>query len=303
MSMVRALATAYYWRWRIHAWPVVGPLTSRLRAQRAAAHSVAYFSRPEVLERLAEGQPPADERVRLPALWLAEVFTPSTFGRLDDGIQRLGLSRSRTADRAEFIRSSRSQHSSRGSRSTLSPRSSTRSPGRWLCSGCCSAAVGRGRRTRSATRDGGAVAFPGTAQWSYRSAQLPPAALAAGADRLGHRSEPPALRPAPHLRHLRAPRRHLDLRPLALHGRQPGDDRSPLRPPRPRRTRPRRRAARRLRARFRRVDVRWTPPQNPQTRTAKRLAHELTRPTFGAVDVSWTPPLRNVSSTDNKSSW
>jgi hypothetical protein len=29
---------------------------------------------------------------------------------------------------------------------------------------------------------------------------------------------------------------HLDLRSLALHGRQPDDDRPPLRPPRPRRT-------------------------------------------------------------------
>jgi hypothetical protein len=71
---------------------------------------------------------------------------------------------------------------------------------------CCASAVGRARRTRRATRDGEAVAVPGTARWSSRSAQLPPAALAAGADRRGHRSDPPALRPAPHLRHLRTPR-------------------------------------------------------------------------------------------------
>src|SRR5436305_535812 len=33
-------------------------------------------------------------------------------------------------------------------------------------------------------------------------------------------------------------RRHLHLRPLSLHGRQPDDDRPPVRPPRPRRPRP-----------------------------------------------------------------
>jgi integrase len=79
------------------------------------------------------------------------------------------------------------------------------------------------RRLRSTHSTGyprrGAIAVPGTARWSYRSAQLPPAALAAGADRLGHRSDPPALRPAPHLRNLRTPRGHLDLRPVAVHGR------------------------------------------------------------------------------------
>src|SRR5215211_9013224 len=54
---------------------------------------------------------------------------------------------------------------------------------------------------------------------------------------------------ATHVRHLRAPCRHLHLRPLALYGRQPDHDRPPLRPPRPRRTRardpPTRRAERR----------------------------------------------------------
>jgi integrase len=40
------------------------------------------------------------------------------------------------------------------------------------------------------------------------------------------------LRSPAHLRHLRAPCRHLHLRSLPLHGRQPDHDRPPLRPPR-----------------------------------------------------------------------
>lgn len=109
LSRLRARAVTYYWRWRVHEWPLVGPITSRLRAQRALEHSLAHFGRPEALERLVEEKPPADERVRLPAFWLAEVFTPSTFGRLDEGIRRLGLGRSPTEDRGEFIRSSRAK--------------------------------------------------------------------------------------------------------------------------------------------------------------------------------------------------
>ena len=50
---------------------------------------------------------------------------------------------------------------------------------------------------------------------------------------------PTRLRSSAHLRHLRAPCRHLNLRSLPLHGRQPDHDRPPLRPPRPRRPRPR----------------------------------------------------------------
>ena len=56
------------------------------------------------------------------------------------------------------------------------------------------------------------------------------------------------LRSPAHLRDLRAPCRHLHLRPLPLHGRQPDHDRPPLRPPRPRRPRARDQAARHLRA-------------------------------------------------------
>src|SRR6266513_340660 len=59
-----------------------------------------------------------------------------------------------------------------------------------------------------------------------------------------------------HLRHLRAPCRTLNLRPLSLHGSQPDHDRPPLRPPRPRRTRARNQPPRRIeRARPQRVDA------------------------------------------------
>ncbi len=94
-------------------------------------------------------------------------------------------------------------------------------------------AAGRARSARSATRGGGTVAVPLAARGSYRSAQFPSPAVEASPDRRGYRSDPPALRPAAHLRDLRASRGHLDLRPVAVHGRESGDDRPPLRPPRP----------------------------------------------------------------------
>ena len=60
-----------------------------------------------------------------------------------------------------------------------------------------------------------------------------------------------------HLRDLRTSCRHLNLRPLPLHGRQPDHDRPPLRPPRPRRARARDQAPRRFeRTRVRTVDAR-----------------------------------------------
>jgi integrase len=59
-------------------------------------------------------------------------------------------------------------------------------------------------------------------------------------------------------------------------GASMGHDRQALRPPRTRRTRPRRRPARRLRPRHRRVDAKWTPPQDPQTRSVTADAARLT---------------------------
>src|SRR6266487_3977831 len=78
----------------------------------------------------------------------------------------------------------------------------------------------------------------------------------------GYRASAATVRLATHVRDVRAAGWHLHLRPFALHGREPDDDRPPLRPPRPRRARARRRAARFTRrrgSRDRRVDVRWTP--------------------------------------------
>ena len=73
--------------------------------------------------------------------------------------------------------------------------------------------------------------------------------MEARATRGWNRAAAQGLRSPAHLRDLRAPCRHLHLRPLPLYGRQPEDDRSPLRPPRARRTRardpPARRAGRR----------------------------------------------------------
>ena len=67
-----------------------------------------------------------------------------------------------------------------------------------------------------------------------------------------------SLRPAPHLRHLRASCRRAGVRPLTVHGHQHRDDRPPLRPPRRRQLPARRLAPRRARARTgrgRRVDT------------------------------------------------
>jgi integrase len=73
------------------------------------------------------------------------------------------------------------------------------------------------------------------------------------------------LRPAPHLRHLRAPRRRPGVRPLAVHGHEHRDDRPPLRPPRSRQLPARRLAPRRARARTGRG--RWVDV-GPQARKA-----------------------------------
>ena len=72
-----------------------------------------------------------------------------------------------------------------------------------------------------------------------RPPQLPRPPLKAGTTRSRDRASAQDLRSPTHLRHLRTPYRHLDLRPLPLHGRQPDHDRPALRPPRTRRTRAR----------------------------------------------------------------
>jgi integrase len=93
-----------------------------------------------------------------------------------------------------------------------------------------------------------------------RPAQLPKPRMEAGAIRGWDRAHAQDLRSPTHLRHLRAPCRHLHLRPLPLHGRQPDHDRPPLRPPRQRRTRTRDPPAGRVeRGRTSTVDAAWTP--------------------------------------------
>ena len=72
----------------------------------------------------------------------------------------------------------------------------------------------------------------------------------------GHRSASTGLRSPAHVRDFRSSCRHLDLRSLSLHGRQPDHDRPPLRPPRSRRTRACDQAPRRIeRVRIRPVDA------------------------------------------------
>src|SRR5215216_6776826 len=89
------------------------------------------------------------------------------------------------------------------------------------------------------SRAGESASLPVAPRRLLRPPQLPQPLLETRPDRGGHRAAAPRLRSPPHVRNLRAPRRHLNLRPLALHGSQPDDDRPPLRPPRARRTRAR----------------------------------------------------------------
>ena len=88
--------------------------------------------------------------------------------------------------------------------------------------------------------------FPSGARRLLRPAQLPHPRLEARPARGRDRAAAAGLRSPSHLRHLRSSCRHLHLRPLPLHGRQPDHDRPPLRPPRPRRPRARDRPPRHL---------------------------------------------------------
>ena len=102
-------------------------------------------------------------------------------------------------------------------------------------------------------------------------------------DQRRHRPGPRALRPAPHLRHVRAPRRRAGVRGLALHRHEHRDDRPPLRPPRPRQPRTRRRAPGRARARAGRgrcVDV--------DRSRAKRSATAIRGPSAEESRGAWT---------------
>ena len=88
------------------------------------------------------------------------------------------------------------------------------------------------------------------------------------------------LRPAPHLRHLRAPRRRAGVRPLAVHGHEHRDDRPPLRPPRRRQLPARRLAPRRARARTGRG--RWVDAGPQARKAAQRHGFQASRKAFAA---------------------
>src|SRR6266511_4870090 len=116
---------------------------------------------------------------------------------------------------------------------------------------CPSRGAVAGDRARSArpahSRSCESASLPVAPRRLLRPPQLPQPLLETRSNRGGHRAAAPRLRSPPHVRNLRPPCRHLNLRPLALYGSQPDHDRPPLRPPRARRTRARNPAPRRLR--------------------------------------------------------
>src|SRR5207302_9754050 len=107
-----------------------------------------------------------------------------------------------------------------------------------------------------------------------RSAQLPQPRLETRTARHRDHAAAARLRSTPHLRDLRPSCRHLHLRPFALHGHQPDDDRPPLRPSRPRR---------------------------PRARDSSLLDAFTDSEAVGvhAVDAAWTPEASTVVLSDN----
>ena len=102
------------------------------------------------------------------------------------------------------------------------------------------AAVDRAGRARPLAGARGDAAPVSCAAWRLpRPAQLQPPRLESGSERRWNRASAATVRLAPHVRDVRPAGWHLHLRPFALHGREPNDDRPPLRPPRPRRARAR----------------------------------------------------------------
>jgi hypothetical protein len=109
---------------------------------------------------------------------------------------------------------------------------------------------------RPASRERLATGVPGRARRLSRHAQLPPSPVAASTESCRYLAATPGLRSPTHLCDLCSSCRHLYLRSVPIHGRQLDDDRPPLRPPRPRRTRARHQAPRRTqRARIPAVDT------------------------------------------------
>jgi hypothetical protein len=122
-----------------------------------------------------------------------------------------------------------------------------------------------------------------------------PAQIAAGIEPLRH------LRPAPHLRHLRAAGRRLGVRGLPFHGLEHRDDRLPLRPSRPRQPRARRLASRR--ARDRKSGGRgWTPTPKASDPLTNRLSKPRRARSRKLVDARWTSRPKTVANLANRRS-
>ena len=144
-----------------------------------------------------------------------------------------------------------------------------------------SAAGDRARGARPATAAGRQpAALPERARRPPRLPQLQPSPLEARPESGRDRAAARPLRPAPHLRHLRAPRRRPGVRPLTLHGHEHRDDRPPLRPPRSRQPRARRLAPRRARARAGRG--RWVDVGPQGRKAAQRHGFQASREPFAA---------------------
>jgi integrase len=119
--------------------------------------------------------------------------------------------------------------------------------------------------TQLPLRDDSPAAVSEHARRPPRLPQFQPAALEARPEELRDRTVARPLRPAPHLRHIRAPCRRAGVRALAVHGHEHRDDRPPLRSPRSRQLPARRLAPRRARPRTGRG--RWVDV-GPQARKA-----------------------------------
>jgi integrase len=139
---------------------------------------------------------------------------------------------------------------------------------------------GRGARPAPAAARQPA-ALPERARRLPRLPQLQPPALEACSKSGRDRAAARPLRPAPHPRHLRAPRRCPGVRALAVHGHEHRDDRPPLRPPRSRQLPARRLAPRCARARAGRG--RWVDVGAQARKAAQRLGFQSARKGFAAA--------------------
>ena len=164
------------------------------------------------------------------------------------------------------------------------------------------AAGDRGRGARPATATGRQpAALPERVRRLPRLPELQPSALEARPESSRDRAAARPLRPAPHLRHLRAPCRGAGVRSVTVHGYEHRDDRPPLRPSRGRQPRARRLAPRCTRARAGRG--RWVDVARNARNAAYQQGFEASpnaTPEAGgrSVDVE---PARSVKSGNRNS--